>query len=172
VAVGRASGRDRGQALADQMVALVDQVAVPRAADLLVQGDELPRRRDARRPPGLGEQHEGQQPGHLAASGRFRAVVVDQLAHQAGQPDRLAGEVRTDRVRPGPGDQVALVEHQEQHREHTVEACREVVSGGDPVRDVRGLDLGLGAGDASSHGRLLHQEGAGDLGHRQPGDHP
>ena len=48
---------------------------------------------------------------------------------------------------------------------------REIFRGRHPVRDASGLDLSLCADDPLFHGRLLHQEGTGDLGHGQAGDH-
>jgi hypothetical protein len=57
---------------------------------------------------GLGEEHQRQQPGRLA-------VVRQERADQAGEPDRLGGQVVTHRIGAGAGGQVALVEDEEQH---------------------------------------------------------
>ena len=58
-------------------------------------GDRPPARRPAR-PPGLDQQHQGQQPGGLGVGGQ-------QPVHQPGQPDRLAGQIvalRSSRAGP------------------------------------------------------------------------
>src|SRR6266540_4300694 len=55
-----------GEARADQGVALGDQLAVPGAAVLLAEGDELTGRRHPRGPAGLRQQHQRQQSGGLA----------------------------------------------------------------------------------------------------------
>ena len=70
-------------------MALVDQGPVPATPVLLVQRHQLAGR-DPRRPPRLGEQHQGQQPGDLG-------YVGQQLAEHPAQPDRLAGELLPDR---------------------------------------------------------------------------
>ena len=75
-----------GQALPDQPMALGDQRRIPRPTVLLVEGDQLAGRRHPRRPTGLGEQHQRQQPGHLT-------VLRHQVTDQAGEPDRLRGQV-------------------------------------------------------------------------------
>ena len=106
---------------------LVDQRRVPRAAVLLVEGDELAVRRDAGGAAGLGEQHQRQQPGHLA-------VVGEQRADQAGQPDRLGGQVGTHGVGVGAGREVALVEDEVQHGEHAGDAGRQVLARTAPGR--------------------------------------
>ena len=77
----------------------------------------------------------------------------------------------TDGIGVGAGRQVALVEDEEEDGEHAGDAGREILRGRHPVGDARRLDLGLRAGDPLPHGGLLHQEGAGDLGHGQAADH-
>ena len=55
-----------------------------------IRSDSARRRREdadaALAPAGVGEQHEGQQPGYLA-------VVGQQPVDEAGQPDGLSGQV-------------------------------------------------------------------------------
>ena len=51
------------------------------------------------------------------------------------------------------------------------DACREILRGRNSIRDASRLDLGLRTGDPLPNGGLLDQEGAGDLGHGQTGDH-
>ena len=113
---------------------------------------------------GLDEEHQRQQPGHLT-------VVRHEGTDQASEPDRLGGQVVTYGIGVGAGRQVALVEDEEEDGEYAGDACREILRGRHPVRDASRLDLGLRAGDPLLHGGLLHQEGAGDLGHGQAGDH-
>jgi hypothetical protein len=82
--------------LANQGVALGDEGAVPCAAILLAEGHQLPGSRHACRPPGVSEQHQGQQAGYLA-------VVREQSSQQAAEADRLVGEVDTHRIVPRTG---------------------------------------------------------------------
>ena len=56
---------DGGEPLPDQCMALGDQRSIPGAAVLLVERDQLTRRRDARWPAGLSEQHQRQEACHL-----------------------------------------------------------------------------------------------------------
>ena len=140
------------------------QRSIPGAAVLLVERDQLTRRRDPRRPAGLGQQHQRHQAGHLT-------VRRQQCLQQPGQPNRLEGEVAAYGLLPGIRSEVTLVEDQEEDRQDAGDAGREVLGGGDPVRDPRRLDLALRAGDPLTHSGLLHQEGAGDLGYGQPADH-
>ena len=98
-------------------MALGDQRRVPGAAVLLVERDQLAARRDPGGAAGLGEEHQRQQPGHLA-------VVRQQGADQAGEPDRLGGQVGPDGIGVGAGREVALVEDEEEDREHAGDARR------------------------------------------------
>ena len=70
----------------DERDALGDQRAVPERPVLLVERDELAVRPGARRPAGVGEQHEREQAGDLA-------VVGQQPVQRARQPDRFVGEI-------------------------------------------------------------------------------
>ena len=153
-----------GQALAHQPMTLGDQRRVPGPTVLLAEGDELAARRDPGGAAGLGEEHQRQQPGHLT-------VLRHEGTDQAGEPDRLGGQVLTDGIGVGTGRQVALVEHQEQDGEDAGDADREILRGRHPIGDASRLDLGLRAGDPLAHSGLLHQEGTGDLGHGQTADH-
>src|SRR6185503_13357946 len=55
-----------GQALAHQPVTLGDQRRVPGPTVLLVEGDQFATGRNPGGAAGLGEEHQRQQPGHLA----------------------------------------------------------------------------------------------------------
>ncbi len=100
------------EALADQVVALGDQRAIPAGAVLLGERHQLPVPY-AGRAPGLGQQLQPEQAGHLRFLGK-------QLAQDAGEPDRLAGELGADRVAVA-GGQITLVEDEEQHGQHAGE---------------------------------------------------
>ena len=65
----------------------------PKRPILLRQRNQLAVRPGARRPPGIGQQHQRQQARHLA-------VVRQQVVHRAGQPDRLVRQ--SLRCRSGP----------------------------------------------------------------------
>ena len=70
----------------------------------------------AGRAAGVGQQHEGQQPGHLAVAG-------DQPVELAGQPDGLGRQLGPHQLRPRRG-RVALVEDEVEHMEHDAEPLR------------------------------------------------
>src|SRR5580692_8808270 len=153
-----------GQALAHQPMALGDQRGVPGPAVLLAEADQFAARRNPGGAAGLDQDHQRQQPGHLT-------VLRQEGPDQAGEPDRLGGQVVAHRIRAGTGRQVALVEDEEEDGEYAGDAGREILGGRYPVRDASRLDLGLRAGDPPPHGALLHQEGSRDLGHGQATDH-
>ena len=155
--------RATGQAFADQPVALRDESRVPGPTVLLGEADQFAVRRQPGGAAGLGEQHQREQPGHLT-------IVGQQGTDQAGEPDRLGGQLLTDRGGVGPGRQVALVEDEVQHGEYAGDPYRQLRRGRHPVRDARRLDLGFRAGDPALHGGLPHQERAGDLRHGQAAD--
>ena len=111
-------------------------------------------------PPGLGEQHQRQQPGHLRVGGQAGP-------QHPGQPDGLAGQVGAGQVRAAAG-RVALVEQQVQHVQHGAQPARPLVRRGQPERLVGRLEGGLGPADPLAHGFLWHQEGGGDLPGGQP----
>jgi len=146
----------------DERDALGDLGLVPAPPVLLGQRDQLPGRARAGGPPGVGEQHQREQPGDLAVAGQ-------QPADDPGKPDRLGRQVRAEQPGPGGGgvpfgeDQVEDVQD---HREPLL-----------PLGLVRHpewhpavRDLHLGASDPPAHRRLGDQERAGDLGCGQAAD--
>src|SRR6478672_10454025 len=143
---------------------LGDQRRVPGPTVLLVEGDQFAARGNPGGAAGLGEDHQRQQSGHLT-------VLRHKGPDQASEPDRLGGQVVTYGIGVGAGRQVALVEDEEEDGEYTGDPGREILRGRHPIRDASRLDLGLRAGDPLPDGGLLHQEGAGDLGHGQTADH-
>ena len=104
-----------------------------------------------------------EQPGHFGL-GRHQPVK------QVGEPLGVVDEVA--RVRPRRGRQVALVEQQVDHGEHSRQAGAELVGVGNPVRDARVGDLPLGAGDPLRHRGLRHEERPRDLGRGQAAHDP
>ena len=75
---------------------LEDQRRIPRPAVLLVQRHQLATSDTlAGRGVRVCEEHQRQQPGHLA-------LIGEERAHQASEPDRLGGQVATDGSVPGP----------------------------------------------------------------------
>jgi hypothetical protein len=70
--------------LGERPQAFRDRSPVPQRPVLLDEGDELAGGSGAGRPPRVGEQHQRQQPGHLA-------VLGEQRAHDASQPRGLSG---------------------------------------------------------------------------------
>ena len=85
---------------------------------------------------------------------------------QPRQPDRLLAQRRAGQggvSRRG----VALVEDEVDHRGDGGEPRGPLRRGGGLERDVGALDSALGARDPLLHGGLAHQEGAGDLLHRE-----
>jgi hypothetical protein len=110
------------------------------------------------------QQHQRQQPGGL----RF---VRQQLVHDAGEPDRLGGEVLAhERVARRRG--VALVEDEVEHGEHGLQPLRQRVRRGLRDRDARQPHLALGAHEPLGYGRLRQQQRPRDLGHGQAADQP
>ena len=152
----------------DQGHPLGDQGLIPAAAILLGEGDQFPARAGARRAPGLGQQHQRQQPGHLGIAGQ-------QPAQPAGQPDRLTGQIRAGQL-VTLGRRVPLVEDQVQHVQHRAEPVAALRVAARPAgwahgqRHVAGLDGLLGPADPLGHGRLGDQERRGDLRGGQPAD--
>ena len=85
---------------------------VPQRAILIVEQDQLARRRRARRAPRFVQQHQREQPERLG--------LRQQLDEQPAEPDRFAGQI-VPRHRRAGGRRVALVEHQIDHAQHRVE---------------------------------------------------
>ncbi len=107
---------------------------------------------------------------------RLRAVVVSHAPGfggrpDSGLPDRLGGQVGAD-LDVRRRRQVPLVEHEVERREHTGQPGRQLVVGRHPIGDVGRLDLLLRPGEPLAHGRLVDEEGASDLGHREAAEQP
>ena len=102
-------GTDRslGQGGLDEGHALGDEAAVPERSVLLGQWHQIAVGGGAGGPPGIGQEHQGEQPGDLAVAG-------DERVEPAGQADRLGGERRLGEARPG-GRGVAFGEDQVEH---------------------------------------------------------
>ena len=81
-----------------------DPPLVPARAVLLVEGDVVPARVDARRAAGVVEEHQREQPEHLS-------VVGHQPAEEEAEADRLAAQLSADQAL-APGRRVTLVEDQ------------------------------------------------------------
>jgi hypothetical protein len=133
-----------------------DLVEVPERSILIAEEDDRAVG-EARVAPGVVHQHQRQQAVHLG-------LVGHQLGERAPEPDRLGREVAAAAV--------ALVEDQVDDRESRSEAVGEQVSRRHAKRDPGGLDLALRADDALGHGRLGHEEGAGDLLRPEPAQRP
>ena len=108
----------------------------------------------ARRAPGLDQQHQRQQATGFGFGQQF---------HQQGaEPDGLAGQIRTRQVLAGRGE-IPFIKDQINHLQYGVEPFVELL----PFRHLIGnaglADLVLGAHDALRHGRRGHQIGAGDF---------
>ena len=116
----------------------------------------------ARRPPGVGEQQQGEQPVGLGRVGQ-------QLDDEPGEPDRLVAQVGAHQRVAGGGD-VALGVDEVQHVEHAAEPLGQLVVGGHAVGDAGGLHLALGPHEPLVHGRLGGQERPGDLGDLEAAD--
>jgi hypothetical protein len=149
------------QGVREQRRRLGDGAAVPSPPVLLGQRHETTVIADPRLPPGVGEQHEREQPGDLPVAGV-------ELVQPADQAQRLRGEVEPGQV-PARARRVALVE----------DHVEDVQGGGDALvavavrqreRPARGADRRLGPADALGHRRFGHQEGPRDLRGRQPAD--
>ena len=110
------------------------------------------------------QQHQREQAGRLG-------LVRHELGQDAGQADRLARELAPNERLARRGA-VALVEDQVQDPEHTVEALREQLGRRHPVRDRGVADLPLRADEPLRERHLGHEEGARDLGRRQPAEGP
>ena len=110
------------------------------------------------------EQQHGEQPGHPVVGG-------EQHPEESGQLQRAVGEIGPHQHRSGRRGVPGGV-HEPHDVEHGLDPCREVVGGGDAVRDAGGRDLLLGTGDPRRHRRFGDEERAGDLGRRQPAQQP
>src|SRR5215468_9629284 len=140
-----------GQRLAGEGEAFADLAVVPGVAVLVGQHEQPAAWAGAGVPAGVGEQDEGEQPGHAGVAGEQQPQHPGQVQGPALQGGPGGGGV------PGGEDQV-------HHVQHCGEPVRQLVGAGDAVGDARGGDLLLGAGDPGGHGRLAGQERVGDLG--------
>ena len=155
-------GPPGGQRPGQQRLSLADEVPVPPAAVLLGQRHELPGPVQPGRPPRVGEQQQGEQPGRLRLPG-------EQRGQRAGQPDGLVAQLPADQLlaarRP-----VALGEDQVDHAEHRAEPPGQLLAPRHAERDPGLPDLPLGPHQPLRHRRLGDQEGGGDLRRGQPAD--
>ena len=95
------------------------------------------------------------------------------ISSASSRPRRMASAQRSSRTRrvAGAGG-VALVEDQVDDGQHGPEPVGQVGLVRDPVGDPGVADLALGPDQPLGHGRLGHQEGAGDLGGGEPAQQP
>ena len=110
--------------------AVLDQCAVPPTAILLLHRQQLAVVPGPGIPARVLQQEQRVEPGHLV-------VVGQQRRQQAGQPDRLRRDVRTERRAFRGG--VALVEQQVDHGEHPAGPLGEPVRRWHPEGDARVL---------------------------------
>ena len=108
------------------------------------------------------ELEEGLEAVHLG-------LVGDELGEHAGQPDRLAGQLRAHPVLAG-GRRVALVEDQVDDRHDVVEAGHPLGAAGQLQVHACVAQRLLGARDPLSHRGLRDEEAARDLGRGQAAD--
>jgi hypothetical protein len=146
----------------DERGALRDVGAVPPAAVLVGERDQRAVGARARGAPRVGQEHEGEQSRDLA-------VVGQQGVHRARESDRLARELAALQGRARARD-VALVEDQVEDVEHHAQALGALGLGRRVEAAAGRPDALLGAADALGHGRLGHEEGAGDLCRGQAAD--
>ena len=156
------------EALADQVVALGDQRAVPAGTVLLVERDQLPIPHTGLTP-GLDEHQQPEQTGHLR-------LVREQPAEDPRQPDGLGRELGANWVTV-PSGEVALVEDEEQHRQHPAESFGQVgsleVPKGAEVISTEGMSVLPGLWDMHFHqtgseGILNLAAGVTSLDHGRP----
>lgn len=154
-------GRPGPQRRRGQGGALLDRGAVPAGAVLLVEGHERAAA-GACRAAGVGEQHQREQAGDVAAAG-------EPGVQQPGEADRLRGQLDPVEGVTGGAD-VTLGEHEVQHVEHDVEPLVELAGRRQPERGAGLADPGLGAADPLRDGRLRGQQRPGDLGGAETAD--
>ena len=102
-----------GQRRSEALGAGGDLIAVPQAAVLIGEQDEIALGVEAGLAPGVVEQHERQETVDLG-------LIGDELAQHAAQADRFRAQIVADELVPC-GGAVSLVEHQVQHVEHGIE---------------------------------------------------
>ncbi len=138
------------------------RLGVPAGAILVGEPDERAVGVGARVAARLGQQHQREQPRSLR-------LIGHQLGQQPGEPDGLGAQVGARELGARRRD-VALIEDQVEHGEHRVEALGQVALVRHPVGDARVADLRLRPDDPLRHRRLGDEEGACDLGRRQPAE--
>src|SRR4029453_5534534 len=104
----------------DEGLALGDSASIPPGAVLVLEQDEITVRVDARLPPRVVEQHQGEEPDRLR-------LVREQRDDDAGQPDRLRTQLTPDE-RIARGRRIALVVDEIEHLQNAVETVRQEVS--------------------------------------------
>ena len=151
--------RPRREGAIHQRDALRDVLAVPERAVLVLEQDDVARRRDARLAPRLVQQHQREEADGLG--------LGQELRQQASEPDRLAGQIRPGQ-RGARGRVVSLVEDQVDDVQHGVEATRQLGARRHLVGNARVADLGLRTDDPLRHGGRAGEERARDLLGREP----
>ena len=106
------------------------------------------------------QQHQRQQPGRLGFIGEERD-------HDPCQADRLGAQLTPDQ-RVARRRRVALVEDEVQDPQDPVEPLGQELGRRDAIGDPGIADLALGPNEPLREGRLRDEEGARDLGRRQP----
>jgi hypothetical protein len=150
------------QRLLHERQGLGDLRAVPAAAVLLLEHDEVAVLVEPRVAPRVVQEHQGEQ-----CRGLGGRRGLHERADQAGEPDGLDAEIAAHEGL-APGGRVALGEDQVDHRQHRVEPGRHVAGLGHGVGDARVADLALGAHEPLRHGGDGHQERARDLVRLEP----
>ena len=144
----------------DQPGPLANQGTIPAGAVLIGQRDKCAVGFRARRAAPLGEEHEGEQPGHF---GIVRRHVVEQA------PEAVASEARSVEMEVGTATRlVPLVEGEIHHTEYRLESLGFGCVVGQRERLIRFGHSALGAADALRYRRLGDEEGRGDLPRGQP----
>jgi hypothetical protein len=143
---------------------LGDLGLVPPVPVLVGQRDQRPIGERAGRAPGVGQQHQCQQPGDLAVRGQ-------QAVQPAGQPDCFHRQRRHGQLVADAG-RVALAENQVEDLQHGTQPLG-------PLGPGRQGDVETGAGDGRpgpadplGHRRLRHPERRRDLRGGQAADRP
>ena len=145
-----------------QRPALHDRCGVPPPAVLVLEAHQLAGEPLARGSARVREQLQREQADDLR-------LVGQQLRHDPRHPDRLGAQLAADE-RVAGGRVIALIEHQVQHAQHGLQALGEAVRGRNLVRDAGLADLALRPDEALGERRLGHEEGASDLGRREPAE--
>ena len=111
---------------------------------------------------GIGQEHQGEQTGHLT-------VRRQQRVHGPHQPDGLVGEIGALEGRADAAA-VSLTEDEIEHVQHRGQPLGPLRLGGHAEGNARRLDGRLGPADPLRHRGLGHQEGVGDLRRGEPAD--